>query len=101
MKEARHEHCPAHRGSAESNASIMERRPAQALTEIGAAGDVIIMRRTVTDSEQAARWQMHGSPTLLIDGRLSGSWQEGVATWRVCRLRVRRANRIMIQTSES
>jgi hypothetical protein len=30
--------------------------------------DIAITRRTVTDDEQAARWGMHGSPTLLIDG---------------------------------
>lgn len=30
--------------------------------------DVAITWRTVTDAADAARWGMHGSPTLLVDG---------------------------------
>lgn len=51
------------------NAPVLEERLAQALAETGTAASASITRRTVTDAEQAARWQMRGSPTLLIDGR--------------------------------
>ncbi|MBO3744868.1 thioredoxin family protein [Streptosporangiaceae bacterium NEAU-GS5] len=52
------------------NALMLERRLALALAETGAvAAAATITRRTVTDAEQAAQWRMHGSPTLLIDGR--------------------------------
>lgn len=51
------------------NAPLLEERLAPILAELGACGGVPIVRRTVADAEQAARWQMRGSPTLLIDGR--------------------------------
>ncbi|TDD16813.1 alkylmercury lyase [Nonomuraea diastatica] len=51
------------------NAPVLEARLAQALAETGAAAAATITRRTVSDAGQAARWQMRGSPTLLIDGR--------------------------------
>lgn len=51
------------------NAPMLEARLAQALAETGATGVATITRPTVSDAEQAARWQMRGSPTLLIDGR--------------------------------
>ncbi|HEX4811537.1 MAG TPA: alkylmercury lyase family protein [Nonomuraea sp.] len=51
------------------NAPMLEARLAQALAETGAAAEATITRRTATDAGQAARWQMRGSPTLLIDGR--------------------------------
>lgn len=50
------------------NAPVLEQRLAQALAETGAGARVSIVRRTVADAEQAARLQMRGSPTLLIDG---------------------------------
>ncbi|MFC5822471.1 alkylmercury lyase [Nonomuraea insulae] len=50
------------------NAPTLERRLAQALAETGATEAATITRRTVSDAEQADRWQMRGSPTLLIDG---------------------------------
>ncbi|MGW3353416.1 alkylmercury lyase family protein [Nonomuraea rubra] len=50
------------------NAPMLEARLAQALAETGAAAPATITRRTVDDAGQAARWQMRGSPTLLIDG---------------------------------
>ncbi|MFI9846707.1 alkylmercury lyase [Nonomuraea sp. NPDC051941] len=51
------------------NAPTLETRLAQALAETGTTAAAVITRRTVRDAEEAARWQMRGSPTLLIDGR--------------------------------
>jgi hypothetical protein len=31
--------------------------------------DVTVTRRVIADLAEAARWGMHGSPTLLVDGR--------------------------------
>ncbi|MEV4179401.1 hypothetical protein, partial [Nonomuraea sp. NPDC049709] len=50
------------------NAPTLERRLLKALNESGARA-ATIAHRTVSDAGQAARWQMRGSPTLLIDGR--------------------------------
>ncbi|MGV9386445.1 hypothetical protein ACWDRB_62330 [Nonomuraea sp. NPDC003707] len=61
------------------NAPVLEERLARVLAELQAvlrAGSVVraagvrvsISRQVVTDAEQAARWQMRGSPTLLIEG---------------------------------
>lgn len=44
------------------NASMLEARLAQALAETGAAAQATITRHTASDAEQAARWQMRGSP---------------------------------------
>lgn len=38
-------------------------------TVLGDEPEVPVVQRSVTDPEQAARRGMHGSPTLLIDGR--------------------------------
>ncbi|MGP3919840.1 thioredoxin family protein [Nonomuraea sp. 10N515B] len=51
------------------NAPLLEERLVHALAETGAAARASISRRTVSDAEQAKRWQMRGSPTLLIDDR--------------------------------
>ncbi|MEO3853990.1 thioredoxin family protein [Acrocarpospora sp. B8E8] len=51
------------------NSPVLEERLAQALAETGAAARASITHRTVSDAEQAERWQMRGSPTLPVDGR--------------------------------
>jgi hypothetical protein len=38
-------------------------------TVLGDNPEVPVVQRSVTDPEEAARRGMHGSPTLLIDGR--------------------------------
>jgi hypothetical protein len=48
------------------NALVLQHRLAGLLA--GRPG-VTVTRRVVTDVAEAARWRMHGSPTLLIDGR--------------------------------
>lgn len=50
------------------NAPLMEVRLAEALADLGAERRVSIARQVINDAEQAVRWQMRGSPTLLIDG---------------------------------
>jgi hypothetical protein len=47
------------------NAPVLERRLAAVLD--GRAG-VAVARKVIFDEDEAARWGMHGSPTLLIDG---------------------------------
>ena len=47
------------------NLTLLEQRLAQ-VTE--GRRDLTITRQVITDQDQAARWQMHGSPTLLVDG---------------------------------
>lgn len=47
------------------NAPVLEARLA-AVVDGGA--DVSVTREVITDDSEAARWGMHGSPTLLIDG---------------------------------
>jgi predicted DsbA family dithiol-disulfide isomerase len=48
------------------NAPVLEQRLAEALAGRPAA---TVARRVITDMDEAARWGMRGSPTLLIDGR--------------------------------
>jgi hypothetical protein len=48
------------------NAPELERRLAEALADQPA---VTIARHLISSAAEAARWQMHGSPTLLINGR--------------------------------
>jgi hypothetical protein len=48
------------------NASVLQRRLAGLVA--GRPG-VTVIRRDITDLADAARWGMHGSPTLLINGR--------------------------------
>lgn len=47
------------------NASVLDERLAEVLAD---RWWVSVMRRVIDDDEQAARWGMRGSPTLLIDG---------------------------------
>ncbi|MEV4471332.1 alkylmercury lyase family protein [Nonomuraea sp. NPDC049504] len=67
------------------NAPTLERRLAQALADIGAGPTASIPRRTVADTEQAARWQMRGSPTVLIDG-IDPFADPAVPTGLACRM---------------
>lgn len=48
------------------NGPVLTQRLAAVL---GENPEVPVVQRTVTDPEEAARRGMHGSPTLLIDGR--------------------------------
>ena len=48
------------------NAPVLEQRLAEALAGRPAA---TVARRVIADADEAARWGMRGSPTLLIDGR--------------------------------
>jgi hypothetical protein len=48
------------------NASVLQRRLAGL---VAGRPDVTVTRRDITDLADAVRWGMHGSPTLLIDGR--------------------------------
>jgi len=48
------------------NVHELERRLAAALAGHPA---VTVARHVITSPAEAARWQMHGSPTLLINGR--------------------------------
>jgi hypothetical protein len=47
------------------NAPVLEERLAEALAGRPA---VPVARRVITDAVGAARWGMHGSPTLLVNG---------------------------------
>lgn len=47
------------------NAAVLDQRLAEALS--GRPG-VIVVRRVIADVAGAARWGMHGSPTLLVNG---------------------------------
>jgi hypothetical protein len=47
------------------NAPILEERLAAVLA--GRPG-VRVRRKVITDEDQAARWEMRGSPALLVDG---------------------------------
>jgi hypothetical protein len=48
------------------NASVLERRLGAALAD---RPGVTISRREITSQAEAARWQMPGSPTLLVNGK--------------------------------
>ncbi|HKA97945.1 MAG TPA: thioredoxin family protein [Streptosporangiaceae bacterium] len=47
------------------NAPLLERRLAEALA---GRPEVTVQRRLITGAAEAARWGMHGSPTLLANG---------------------------------
>ncbi len=47
------------------NAPVLEQRLAEALADRPV---VTVTRRVIADADEAARWGMHGSPTLLVDG---------------------------------
>ncbi len=44
-----------------------------------------VTRQVITDAAEAARWGMHGSPTLLVDGQDPFA-APGAATALACRL---------------
>ena len=48
------------------NAPVLEQRLAEVLADRPA---VTMTRRVITSAVQAARWGMHGSPTLLVNGK--------------------------------
>ncbi len=48
------------------NAPVLEQRLAEVLA--GWPG-VTVRRRVIANEADAARWRMHGSPTLLVNGR--------------------------------
>src|SRR5215813_13104282 len=64
------------------NAPVLERRLAMVLAGRPA---VTVTRQVITEAADAARWGMHGSPTLLVNGRdpFAGP---GVAPAVACRL---------------
>ena len=47
------------------NAPVLEERLAGI---VGGRADVAVSRQMISSEDEAARWGMHGSPTLLIDG---------------------------------
>jgi hypothetical protein len=47
------------------NAPVLEERLAAALE---GRSDVAVTRHVVAEESEAARWGMHGSPTILVDG---------------------------------
>jgi hypothetical protein len=47
------------------NLTLLERRLAQV---IEGRHDVTVTRQAIADQDAAARWVMHGSPTILVDG---------------------------------
>jgi hypothetical protein len=64
------------------NAQVLERRLAAALAGRPA---VTITRYVITNLAEAARWQMHGSPTLLVNGKDPFA-EPGAAPAVACRL---------------
>lgn len=47
------------------NVMLLEERLAQVLQ---GRRDVTVSRQVIADHDEAARWGMHGSPTILVDG---------------------------------
>ena len=47
------------------NVVLLEQRLAQV---IEGRRDVTVSRQVIADQDEAARWEMHGSPTILVDG---------------------------------
>jgi hypothetical protein len=64
------------------NALVLERRLAVVLAGRPA---VTVTRQVITDEAGAARWGMHGSPTLLVDGQDPFA-EPGTAPALACRL---------------
>jgi hypothetical protein len=64
------------------NLAVLEQRLAEAL-----AGwpPVTVRRRVISDEAGAARWRMHGSPTLLVNGHDPFA-EAGAAPAVACRL---------------
>ncbi len=48
------------------SAPVLVRRLAEVLAD---RAEVTVVRRVIADADEAARWGMHGSPTLLAEGR--------------------------------
>ena len=48
-----------------ANAPVLEDRLAAV---VGGRAGVSLSHQVISDEDEAARWGMHGSPTLLIDG---------------------------------
>jgi len=48
------------------SAPVLVRRLAEVLAD---RPEATVVRRVIADADEAARWGMHGSPTLLADGR--------------------------------
>ena len=48
------------------NAPVLEQRLAEVLA---GRPSVTVRRQVIADMAEAGRWRMHGSPTLLVDGR--------------------------------
>lgn len=66
------------------NASLLEERLAQVLE---GRSDVLVSRQVIDDEQEAARQGMHGSPTILVDGRdpFAGPGQPGTLSCRLYR----------------
>jgi hypothetical protein len=64
------------------NAQVLEGRLAAVLA---GRPEVTITRRVITNLAEAARWQMHGSPTLLVNGKDPFA-EPGAAAAVACRL---------------
>ena len=47
------------------NVMLLEQRLAQV---IKGRRDVTVSRQVIADQDEAARWEMHGSPTILVGG---------------------------------
>jgi hypothetical protein len=60
------------------NAPVLEQRLAEALAGRPAP---TVARRVIADADEAARWGMRGSPTLLIDGRDPFAVPGGARLW--------------------
>lgn len=64
------------------NAPLLEQRLAEALAGRPA---VTLERRVIADASEASRWGMHGSPTLLVNGRDPFA-QPGAGAVMACRM---------------
>lgn len=72
------------------NAPVLEQRLAAALADRPA---VKVTRQVITSPAEAAQWQMHGSPTLLINGRDPFA-EPGAVPAMTCRLYPGEAGRL-------
>jgi hypothetical protein len=64
------------------NARVLEQRLADLLA---GRPEVTVTRRVISDAAEAARWGMHGSPTLLVDGQDPFA-ESGLGAVLACRL---------------
>lgn len=72
------------------NAPELERRLAVVLAS---RPPVTVTRQVISDAAEAARWRMHGSPTLLVDGQDPFA-EPGAASELACRLYRREDGRL-------